>query len=152
LQHAAAELMGKLLEPALWVWDPYLFETTHSLSASRRPAHGEVEFKGLGKLALDRENRVERGHRLLIDHGNLLATDAPDLGIGQLEQVLTIEDDLPAHRLARRLSNQAHDGQSAHTLAAAALSHEAQGFPLFESIGDAVDRLHHSFRGEEMGP
>src|SRR6266481_5788190 len=125
LEHASAELMGKLLEPALRVRYPHLIETTHSLPARRRLAHAKVEFEGFGKLALDRENRVEGGHRLLIDHGNLLATDTPDLRIRQLEQVLTIEDDFPAHRFARRVWNEAHDGQRAHTLAAAALSHEA---------------------------
>src|SRR5207244_3501035 len=104
-----------------------------------------------GKLALDGENRVEGGHRLLVDHGNLLAADAPDLGTGQLEQVLTIEDDFATHDFAGRVRNEAHDRQSAHTLAAAALSHEAQGFALFESIGDPIDRLHHAFRGEEIG-
>src|SRR5260370_30632629 len=134
--------MGKLPEPALRVRYPHLLETPHSLPAGFRLAHGKVQLKGLGKLALDRENRVEGGHRLLIDHGNLLATDPPDLGVGQLEQVLTIEDDFPAHRFARRIWNKAHDGQSAHTLAAAALSDEAQGFSLLERIGDTIDRLH----------
>src|SRR6266446_3406324 len=125
LEHASAELMGKLLEPALRVRYPDLLKTTHSLPAGLRLAHGKVEFKGFGKLALDRENRVEGGHRFLIDHGNLLAADAPDLSVGQLEQILTIEDDLTAHRFARRVWNEAHDGQSAHTLAAAALSDKA---------------------------
>src|SRR5229473_1639630 len=151
LEHASAELMWKLLEPALRVRYPHLLKTTHSLPAGLRLAHGKVEFKRLGKLALDGENRVEGGHGFLIDHGNLLAADASDLRVGQLEQVSTIEDDFPAHRFARRVGNEAHDGQSAHTLAAAALSHEAQGFSLFESIGDSIDRLHHAFLGEEMG-
>src|SRR5260370_34180955 len=115
--------MGKLPEPALRVRYPDLLETTHSLPAGFRLAHGKVELKGFGKLALDRENRVEGGHGFLIDHGNLLATDAPDLGVGQLKQVLTIEDDFPAHRFARRVWNEAHDGQRADTLARNTLSH-----------------------------
>src|SRR6266481_1349814 len=151
LEHTAAELMGELLEPALRVRYPDLLETTNGLPAGLRLAHGKVEFKRFGKLALDRENRVEGGHRLLIDHGNLLAADAPDLGTGQLEQVLTIEDDFPAHGFAGRVRDETHDGQSADTLAAAALSHEAQGFSLFENIGDTIDRLHHAFLGEEIG-
>src|SRR5262252_6308350 len=133
LQHASAKLMRKLREPALRVRYPYLLKTTHSLLAGLHLAHAKVKFKGLGKLALDRENGVEGGHGLLIDHGNLLATDPPDLRVGQLEQVLTIEDDFPTHRFARRVWNETHDGQSAHTLAAATFSDEAQGFSLFES-------------------
>src|SRR5438094_3479070 len=73
LQHAATELMGELLEPALRVRYPHLPETTHGLPAGLRLAHAKVEFKGFGQLTPDGENRVERSHRLLIDHGNLLA-------------------------------------------------------------------------------
>ena len=81
LEHATAELMGKLPEPALRIRYPDLLKTTHSLPAGLRLAHAKVQFKGLGKLTLDRENRVEGGHGLLIDHGNLLATDPPDLRV-----------------------------------------------------------------------
>src|SRR5215469_466481 len=152
LQHAATELVGKLPEPALRVRYPDLLQTTHSLSAGHRFDHAKVEFNSLGKLTADGENRVEGCHWLLIDHGNLLAADATDLPIRQLEQVPTVEDDFPAHSLAGRVRHEAHDGQSADTLTAAALSHEAQGFSFFEDIGDAIDRLHHPRRGEEMGP
>src|SRR5712691_555468 len=105
LEHTSAELMWKLLEPALWVRYPHLLKTTDSLSAGLRLAHAKVEFKGLGKLALDGENRVEGGHGLLKDHGNLLTTDPPHLRVGELEQVLTSEDDFPAHRFTRRVWN-----------------------------------------------
>src|SRR5229473_5557744 len=46
LEHAAAELMGKLPEPALRVRYPHLLKTTHGLPAGLRLAHGKVEFKG----------------------------------------------------------------------------------------------------------
>src|SRR5215469_3082814 len=45
LQHAAAELMRELLEPALRVRYPHLLQTTHSLSAGPRLAHAKVEFE-----------------------------------------------------------------------------------------------------------
>src|SRR5262249_41528911 len=87
LQQPAAELMWKLLDPTLRVRYPHLLQTTDSLPTGLRLAHAKVEFKGLGKLALDGEHRVEGGHGLLKDHGNLLTTDMPHLQVGELEQV-----------------------------------------------------------------
>src|SRR5262249_15493071 len=138
LQHPAAELMWKLLDPTLRVRYPHLLQTTDSLPTGLRLAHAKVEFKGLGKLALDGEHRVEGGHGLLKDHGNLLTTDMPHLQVGELEQVLTLEDDFPSHRFARRVWNEAHDRERAHALAAAAFSHEAQGFSLCKIVGDPI--------------
>src|SRR5262249_47099418 len=151
LEHTAAELMGKLLDPALWVRYPHLRKTTDSLPAGLRLAHAKVEFEGLGKLARDGKDRVKRGHGLLKDHRNLLTPDTPHVRVGGPEQVLTIEDDSPAHRFARRVWHEAHDREGAHTLAAATFPHEAQGFSLGEIIGDPIHGLHHAVLGEEIG-
>ena len=104
------------------------------------------------KLARYREDRIEGRHRLLIDHCDLLAADVSDLGVGQLEQVLAVEDDLAADRLAGRVRNEAHDRQGADALAAAALSDEAQRLSRCDRIGDAIHRFHDTFLGEEVGP
>ena len=132
--------------------DADLLETPHRFLARRRAVHAKVQLQRLGQLAPDRENRVQRGHRLLIDHGDLLAADVADLGVGQLQQVLTVEDDLAADDLAGRVRDQAHDRQGADALAAAALADKAQRLSLFDLIRDAIDRLHHAGLGEEMGP
>jgi hypothetical protein len=76
---------------------------------------------------------------------------SPHLRVGELEQVLASEDDFPAHRFAGRVWNEAHESARAHTLAAAAFSHEAQGFSLGEIIGDSIHGLHHTCLGEEVG-
>ena len=103
LQHAAAELVRILPDPALRVRNADLLETPHRFLARCCAVHAKVQFQRLGQLAPDRENRVQRGHRLLIDHGDLLAADLADLGVGQLQQVLTVEDDLAADGLAGRV-------------------------------------------------
>src|SRR5712691_13003728 len=42
LEHTSAELMWKLLDPALWVRYPHLLKTTDSLPAGLRLAHAKV--------------------------------------------------------------------------------------------------------------
>src|SRR5688500_10389851 len=42
LEHTAAELMWKLLDPSLWVRYPYLLKTTDRLLAGIRPTHTKV--------------------------------------------------------------------------------------------------------------
>ena len=44
-----------------------------------------MQVDGLGHLQADRQRRVERRHRLLEDHGDLVAADGADAGIVELE-------------------------------------------------------------------
>jgi hypothetical protein len=45
-------------------------------------------------LLLDRLQRIERGHRLLEDHGDVVAAHLPDLRFGRREEILALEQDL----------------------------------------------------------
>ena len=49
--------------------------------------HPHVELERLADLPVDRQHRVERGHRVLEDHRDVVATNRPDLIVGQLEDV-----------------------------------------------------------------
>ena len=51
------------------------------------PVHGLMEQDGFDDLAADGEHRVEAGHRLLEDHGDLVAADPSHIRLGQLQQV-----------------------------------------------------------------
>ena len=48
----------------------------------------------LGDLDADRHDRVERGHRILENHGDVLATDVAHPVLGKGEQVVAVEPDL----------------------------------------------------------
>jgi hypothetical protein len=53
-----------------------------------------VQVQDFRNLLLDRLQRIERGHRLLEDHGDVVAAHLPDLRFGRREQILALEQDL----------------------------------------------------------
>ena len=82
------EVEAKLLNSADEVEE---FEGAPARVALGVPA---MEHQDLADLPLDRVQRVERGHRLLEDHRDLVAADLAHRGVGQVEQVLPHEADL----------------------------------------------------------
>ena len=54
----------------------------------------------LGDLVADRQHRIERGHRLLKDHRDLVAANVPHLGFFELHQILSLEGDDTADDLS----------------------------------------------------
>ncbi len=94
-----------------------------------------------GDLTADLYNRVQRGHRILEDHGHL---DAPEIGHvfhWNVEQFFTFE-------LGRARRNdviaqvESHDGPSQNRLARTGLSDDAKGLAPFEGERHPVDSFH----------
>ncbi len=93
LPHAAGELMRERAEPSLGIGDA---DAPHQLQcpvSSLPPGQAEVHLRGLGDLAADPHDRVERAHRLLEDHRDLGAADLVQLRSAELGQVGTVQDD-----------------------------------------------------------
>ena len=61
-----------------------------------------MQVDRLGDLQADRQRRIERGHRLLEDHGDLVAADGADAGVVELQEVLAVEEHLAALDAAGR--------------------------------------------------
>jgi hypothetical protein len=121
-------------------------DTLRSISTAR----SLVQRHRLGDLLAARVERVERGHRLLEDHRDVVAADALHLGLAELEQVAALEADLPADDAARRVGDQAQDRQRRHALATARFAHHPQRLAAFQGVGHPVDGTDHAHRGEEM--
>ena len=86
-------------------------------------------------------HRVQRGHRVLEDHGDFLAADRPHLLIAQLEEVLSLEKHLAAQHLCRRVRQNPKDAQRRRGLARAGLTHEAQRFAFAHMQVKTVHRV-----------
>ena len=85
--------MRILLEPTLAVGDadqPQQFERP---GARLRFAHLEMDEQRLHDLLSDRQDRIERGHRLLEDHGDVAPAHLAHCFVGQIEQVAALEQD-----------------------------------------------------------
>ena len=126
--------------------------TSCSSSTARARAcvlgHLEVDEQGLHHLLADREDRVERGHRLLEDHRDVAAADLAHLLGREREQVAPVEGDA-ALRHPPGLGEQAHDRERGDRLAAAGLADDRDDFAPIDRIGNALDRADSAARGLE---
>src|SRR5699024_9339226 len=91
-------------------------------------------------LVPDPHQRVQRGHRVLVDHGDLAATDVPELLLGQARKVTPGEGDAATGDL-QRLGEQSHDREHRQRLARAAIPHHTDDLALAQLQVDAVDDL-----------
>src|SRR5262245_46917791 len=90
----------------LRLWYRYASQHLHGHPHRLALAHALVHGDRLADLATDREERIERGHRLLEDHGDVVAADALHSALIDFEQVPALEADCPADDTARRIGNQ----------------------------------------------
>ena len=151
LAHSAGELVRVIVEPVGGLRDADHAQQFDGALAGLLLVHAHVQFQRLGELAADRQHGVEARHRVLKDHGDLRAAHVADLFRRHLEQVLALEERLPAGNLAGRFGDQTQEREHADAFAAAALAHNAQGLAFVHFIADAVDRVDESLAGMELG-
>ena len=106
------------------------------------------------QLVADGGDRVERGHGLLEDHGDLAAPYGPHLRAVALVagEVLSVEDHLAPADEAGRALQELHHGQLAGGLAAARLAHDADDLVLEQLVGEAVHGVDDAYGRAELHP
>src|SRR5882724_7103512 len=109
-----------------------------------------MQAHDLADLRADRQRGIERGHRVLQHHGDLLAAHAPHLRRALLQQILSVEQHASADDLSGRLRNEAHQRQARHRLPGSRLAHEGQRLTGAQREADAVHRLRDAPAGEEV--
>src|SRR5262245_46390203 len=152
LPHAAAHLMRILAHAPLGRRDPDGAEQALHALAQRAAAQVLVEERGLRHLPEDREERVQRGHRVLQDDGDPAAADPAKLALALARQVLALEEDAPAHDPGGP-GQEPHDRQTRGGFAAPRLADEAKGLTFVQCEAHAVHRSDdaRTSEGEEMG-
>ena len=91
-----------------------------------RTADTLVFEQSFGHLVADTHHGIERGHRILKDHGDFLPAYFPDVGLGKREQITAVEPDFSTRDPSRRRRDQAQDGKNAHGFARAAFADYGQ--------------------------
>ena len=136
---AAAQLMRKVVHPVFRLGDPDQFQHFHRAVAGVVLAHPLVQAHRLGDLVAHGEDRIERGHRLLEDHGDLVAADLAHLFLVELGEVPPLVTDLAADDAPRALLEELHHRQRGDALAAARFADQAHGLAFRDGERDAVD-------------
>ena len=110
--------------------------------------HALMDHERLGDLTADGEDRVQARHRLLEDHGDLVAADLVHFVHGQLGQILTVEEDLAGVNIAVAVE-QTENAHGRDALAGAGFADDAEHLARIQRIADAVDRLDRAAFGRE---
>ena len=101
--------------------------------------HAAVQLQDLADLPLDGVQRVQRRHGLLEDDGDAVAADRLHVAVGNLQQVLALEEDLTRGMGRHRIGKQAQDGQRGDGFSGARFANERDGFAAADAERDAVD-------------
>ncbi len=137
LAHPARELMRVASQNGVGLRDPHLLQHTSGFGQRLIAAQPLVQADRLGNLLPYREDRIERGHRLLKNHGDVSTTHAAHLGgteggeIAHLAIAAAQQQAVACHQPAR-LFNQAHQRQGGHRLTGAGLADDRQRLAAFQ--------------------
>ena len=139
LAHAARELVRVVVDALRGVRDP---DRAQQLDRARRaprpPTRRSCCADRLGDLPADRVDRVQRRHRVLEDHRDLLAAHAAHLALRQRHQVAAaVVDRALEERVALR--HQPHHAHHRDALARAGLADDPEHLVGPERERDAVD-------------
>ena len=109
-----------------------------------------MESEGLGNLFTNSEDRIERSHRILEDHRDVVAANLAHLPVRQGQQVLAIKEDLATDNLSRR-RNQSHYGEGCYRFAATRLADKPQQFAAVEIKTHTINCTHESGASGKVG-
>src|SRR5207248_9548074 len=100
-----------------------------------------VQANRLAELVTDLRDRVQARHRVLEDHGDLVAADLAQPLRRRRQEVLALpERGAGGHRRALRV--QPHDREAGDALPRAGLADDAERLALVDRERDTVDRTH----------
>src|SRR6476659_8203150 len=142
LAHTAGKLVRVGFDP-LGVDPDDLEQLFRALPGSWPGAGGVVRSNDIDHLIADREDRVERIHRALEDHRDLLPAEILELRIGHREDVLVPKMDVAAGD-DRGWAEQAKQGERDGRLAATGFPSQAEDFSGRNVEADAIDCPHRS--------
>src|SRR5207249_3493627 len=100
----------------------------------------------------DREDRIERGHRLLEYHADVAAANRAHLVPWQRQQILPAKSDCAGDDAAGRIGNEAEHAQRRYAFSGPRLADQAEHFALAHVEVHIVDGLGDAGLSEKMRP
>src|SRR5690606_14642762 len=95
LPHAARQLMRIFPDPLLCRWYANSIQKLNSFSFRVTARHTAVAHQGFANLLADGQHGIERGHRLLEDHADLIAANGAHFTVRHRIEVGTVEKHPP---------------------------------------------------------
>ncbi len=151
LTHAARELVRVIAQACLGARDTDAVEQFGGPRVRLLPLHVEMRLERFPDLPADREHRVQARHRVLEDHRDLLATNPPELAVGELDEIAAAEESATCGNAAGTREDP-EQSEGGHALPAARLADDAERLAGRDVEGDAVDGVDRPARGPELDP
>ena len=143
--------MGIVVDPALGAWDADRLQHLERAGVCLLAGDVLVQQHRLGELATDLVDRVERRHRVLEDHRDLVAAHLAQTARRGLQEILAAEQHLAAR--GRELGVvQSHHREARDALARPRLAHDAEHLARLDREADAVDGPNDAVVRLELGP
>ncbi|MNS68216.1 hypothetical protein D3C72_1014910 [compost metagenome] len=98
-----------------------------------------MQLQNLTDLPLDGVERVERGHRFLKDHGDVVAAHGAKRTFRQGQHILAVEQDFPRRMARCRIGQQFEDGIRRDRLTGTGFANEGDDFARHQVEGDLID-------------
>ena len=127
LLHPSGQLVRIRGEALFRIRDPHRSEHLCGALARLCSFQSETELQHLSHLSLDREHRVQRGHGILEDHGDLLPPDVRQLFGRESQDVGARKPDLPTEDPTGGARDEPEDRRRADTFPAARLPDDPEG-------------------------
>ena len=147
LAHAAGKLVRIKPDAAAGVGDLDRVQHPDAFGKGLRLGHALVMDQPLHHLVADPHIGVERGHRVLKHHGDLVRADGVQRRGGGTHQFGAVEFHGPP--CGAVLGQKAKDGKGELAFARPAFAHDAKGRAPVEGEGHAVDRVDGAVTGGE---
>src|SRR4051812_15448578 len=151
LPHSAGHLVRVVAHPPLRLRDLHQPEHLDRPVARFTGAHALMQTHGFANLFADGEYRIERGHRLLEDHGYLVAADPTHLFVARCGEVVPPVDDLAADNPPNAAGEEPHDRERRDALAAAGFANQPHRRPVLYVEGHTIDGTKLAVAGKERG-
>ncbi len=148
LAHAARELMRVAVDLRRGIGHAHLGEQFDGPGAGLPARQLHMGADLLLDLPADRVDRRHGAHRILEDHGDLVAADMPQRCPREADELLALVADR-ARQDGVRVVDQSHDGERGERLAGARLADHGQDLALGHDEGDVLDRLEDAGLGAE---
>src|SRR5579883_1769484 len=148
LPHAARHLVRELARAPLGLGNADLGQELDGAREGRSLREAQMLAQGLGDLAADGEHRVERGHRVLKNDGELPPAQPPKRLARDRVEIPPLE--AHASRDPRCMGQQAQHGARQHRLARARFADDAQGAPGGEAEAHPRNRAERPAFGRQL--
>src|SRR5262245_7790732 len=140
LTHAARKLVRVFIDALLGRGNSYVTQQLDGAGARLAAREPAVADQRLADLLADRVRRIERGHRLLKDHGKPIAAQVAHRCVGEIEKIVAVKADA-AGNFGGSFRQQAHDGERSDAFAAAGFADEPKRDASREIEANAFDRV-----------